>query len=211
MNWMNLTDKWLRLPTLVLLFLGISSTLYAQESPFNQLKQKFEEGQIFKAEFHHQMYDSYTKDTMASRGEIWIGGERYKVKTKHQLVVVNGETSMVYDDSRNRVIISKYVPEEDDFAPSRILNGLDSTFTVEAQERRNDQIYIRLESDDPFAIYKKVEIFLSPNLVPKKIRAVDPVDNVITTTFNEGKFIFPGEQMFALNYPDGAEIIDMRN
>lgn len=208
---MNLTDKIIGIPVLVFLFLGMTSTLYAQGTPFEQLKQKFEEGQVFKAEFYHQTFDSYTKDTMASRGEIWIGGERYKVKTNHQLVVVNGETSMVYDDTRNRVIISKYVAEEDDFAPSRILNGLDSTFTVEVQEQRGDQIYIRLESDDPFAIYKKVEIFLSPDLVPQKIRAVDPVNNVITTTFRSGKFISPSKQMFVLNYPGSAEVIDMRN
>lgn len=211
MNWTNLTGKLTGFCALLLLFLSTNTTLYAQKSAFDKLKQKFEQGQIFKAEFHHQTYDSYTKDTMASRGEIWVGETRYKVKTPHQLVVVNGETSQVYDNTRNRVIISQYIPEEDDFAPSRILNGLDSTFTIEAEEMRGEKIYIRLASDDPFAIYKKVEIFLSPDLTPQKIRAVDPVDNIITTTFQNGTFVTPNKELFVLSYPDSTEIIDMRN
>ena len=211
MNWTNLRDKLLRLFFVIFLYSSFAISAHAQENPFARLKQKFEQGEIFNADFHHQSVDSYTQDTVASRGQIWVGESKYKVQTDHQTVVVDDETSKVYDNNRNRVIISKYEPEEDDFAPSRILNGVDSTFTVQAEEQRNNQIYIHLSSDDPFAIYKKVEIYLSMNLIPQKIRAVDPVDNVITTTFNKGQFIDPKEGMFVLDYPAGAEVVDMRN
>lgn len=211
MNLKNLTDKFLATLFIILFCLGSSLTVKAQGNPFSQLKQKFEEGTIFKADFHHQSVDSYTQDTVASRGQIWVGERQYKVQAKSQSVVVDGKMSMVYDENRNRVIVSKYEPEEDDFAPSRILNGVDSTFTVEAEEQQDNQIYIRLASDDPFAIYKKVEIYLSKALVPQKIRAVDPVDNVITTSFDEGEFISEQKNMFLLSYPDSAEIVDMRN
>lgn len=210
MNWTSLIAKISRLWVAVLLVLAGASTLFGQDSPFKTLKQKFEQGQVFSADFHHQFVDSYTQDTVSSKGWIWIGQQRYKVRTKNQSVVVNGKTSMVYNNNRNRVIISKYDPAEDDFAPSRILNGIDSTFTVEAEERRGDQFYIRLTSDDPFAIYQKVEIYLSPDYIPLKIRAVDPVDNVITTRFRKGEFIDPRQDLFLLDYPDGAEVIDMR-
>lgn len=211
MNWKNLTDKFLATLFLIPIFLGSSLSINAQENPFSKLKQKFEEGAIFYADFHHQSVDSYTQDTLASRGEIWVGERQYKVQSKNQSVVVNGKTSMVYDENRNRVIVSKYEPEEDDFAPSRILNGVDSTFTVKTQEEQESQIYIRLASDDPFAIYKEVEIYLSTGLVPRKIRAVDPVDNVITTTFDQGKFVSKQKDMFLLDYPENAEIVDMRS
>lgn len=206
-----MSDKIIATLFLILLFVGFSPSVSAQVSPFSQLKQKFENGVIFKADFHHQSIDSYTQDTVSSRGRIWVGERQYKVRAQNQSVVVNGKTSMVYDENRNRVIVSKYVPEEDDFAPSRILNGVDSTFTVEAEEEQQNQIYIRLASDDPFAIYQKVEIYLTKALVPKKIRAVDPVENVITTTFDEGKFISQKKDMFLLDYPDDAAIVDMRN
>lgn len=211
MNWTNLSDKLSAALLLAVICWGLPLALQAQESPFSELKQKFEQGVIFNADFHHQTVDSYTQDTVAGTGHIWVGEKQYKVRAKHQTVVVNGKTSMVYDENRNRVIISKYEPEEDDFAPSRILNGIDSTFTVKTEEQRKDQIYIRLVSDDSFAIYKKVEIYLSKSLVPQKIRAVDPTDNVITTTFRNGKFIQSQKGMFSLDYPSGAEIVDMRN
>lgn len=210
MNWKNLSDKLLTTLFLILFCLGFSLSINAQEN-FSQLKQKFEEGAIFKADFHHQSIDSYTQDTVASRGQIWVGERQYKIHARNQSVVVDGQMSMVYDENRNRVIISKYEPEEDDFAPSRILNGVDSTFTVKAEEQQQDQIYIRLTSADDFAIYKEVEIYLSEGLIPQKICAVDPVDNVITTRFEDGEFIPKQEEMFSLEYPDEAEVVDMRN
>jgi outer membrane lipoprotein-sorting protein len=211
MNWTSLSDNLLYLFFLTFLLSSFAIPTNAQEDPFARLKQKFVRGEIFNADFHHQSIDSYTQDTVASGGEIWVGETRYKVQTDHQSVVVDGKISKVYDNNRNRVIISKYAPEEDDFAPSRILNGVDSTFTVQTQEQRNNHIYIHLSSEDPFAIYKKVEIYLSTNLIPQRIRAVDPVDNVITTSFDQGQFISPEEGMFVLNYPDSAEVVDMRN
>ncbi|TYP93814.1 Outer membrane lipoprotein-sorting protein [Fodinibius salinus] len=207
----NLNDSVLQFLSFLFFLCGCSLALQAQDTPLDDLKQKFETNYIFKAQFHHQSIDSYTQDTMSSRGQIWVGGTQYKVKTEHQTVVVDGKMSMVYDKNRSRVIISKYEPSEDDFAPSRILNGIDSTFTVQSQEIRDNQHYIRLGSDDPFAIYKKVEIHLAKTLIPQKIRAVDPVDNVITTTFSNGEFVSLRKNIFELDYPDNTEVVDMRS
>lgn len=208
----NLMDKFVATFVLTIL-IGLSSfqSGFAQDDAFTQLKQKFEQGAIFNADFQHQSVDSYTQDTVASDGQIWVGEQHYKVHSKSQTVVVDGQESRVYDDGRNRLIISKYEPEDDDFAPSRILNGVDSTFTVKTQEERDEQTYILLESDDPFAIYKKVEIYLDSELIPQKIEAVDPSDNIITTTFNAGKFVNQDDKMFKLDYPESAEVVDMRN
>lgn len=208
----NLSDKLLAVfALLIIVGMGFSQPALAQEDSFAELKQKFEQGAIFNADFQHRSVDSYTQDTTASDGRIWVGEEQYKVHSENQSVVVDGQTSIVYDDNRNRIIKSKYEPEDDDFAPSRILNGVDSTFTVKTQEKRDDQIYILLTSDDPFAIYKKVEIFLDSDLTPQKIEAVDPADNIITTTFTTGKFVDPDDKMFDLDYPESAEVVDMRN
>ena len=217
---MNMTGKkkiWnkaamgLLLITVTLAGISVPVAYGQEEAAFERLTQRFEDGQIFTADFSHIYIDSYTDDTLSSSGRIWVGENRYKVQGKEQTVVVDGKTSMVYDENRNRVIISKYEPEEDDFAPSRILNGVDSTFTVEKQERVAGEVLILLRSQDPFALYQEVEIFLTPALVPTRIRAVDPADNLTITTFDEGSFIRMEEGMFRLEYPDGAEVVDMRN
>lgn len=193
---------------------GSDATVQAGEparQAFAQLKQRFEDGEIFEADFTHSYVDSFTDDSTSDSGRIWVGRSRYKVQTGNETVVVDGQTSRVYDRNRNRVIISTYEPDEDDFAPSRILNGVDSTFTVDTQERRGDREYILLTSEDPFAMYRQVEIWLTPALIPLRIRAVDPADNVISTAFNDGSFARPDSSLFRLDYPAEAEVIDMRN
>lgn len=211
MIWMNMIAKKYSILFLFFGFFVVAQAGYAQDAPFEQLKQKFENGQIFKADFNHRYVDSYTDETMENSGEIWVGENQYKVDSPNQLVAVNGDISRVYDSERNRVIISTYVPEEDDFAPSRILNGIDSTYTIDGQEKKGANYLITLSSDDPFALFQNVEITLNSNLIPLKIFVRDPADNLITTTFSGGSFINKRENIFELEYPANAEIIDMRN
>lgn len=208
---MNFSDKYYFLAAFVITLLLLSPDAHAQQSPFEQLKLKFENGQLFEADFSHRYVDSYTQDTVENSGEIWVGKEQYKVDSPTQLVAIDGKLSKVYDSERNRVIISTYVPEEDDFAPSRILNGIDSTYTIEEQQKQGDQYVITLSSDDPFALFESVRITLNNNLIPLEIFVRDPADNLITTTFTGGSFIDRKEGIFELDYPPGAEIIDMRN
>lgn len=207
----NMIAKRYSVLFLVFGFFLVAGTGYAQDPSFEQLKQKFESGEIFKANFNHKYVDSYTEETVENSGEIWVGENQYKVDSPNQLVAVNGDISRVYDSERNRVIVSEYVPEEDDFAPSRILNGIDSTYTIDDQEKKGDNYLITLSSDDPFALFQNVEITLNSNLIPLKIFVRDPADNLITTTFSGGSFINKRENIFELEYPANAEIIDMRN
>lgn len=214
---MNLTNLKVNFPgaifivALLVMATALLNPAIAQQTAFDKLKQRFDNGEIFHAEFQHQYIDSYTQDTVSNKGSIWVGEDKYKVRTQNQSVVVDGETSMVFDDTRNRVILSKYEPAEDDFAPSRILNGADSTYTIESQERQDGKVFINLISEDPFAVFQAVEITLDAELMPLRIFAKDQADNLITTSFKEGKFIAPEQGMFNLDYPEGAEIVDMRN
>jgi len=207
---MNLTASISKLiPVLILFLTTVPAT--AQQAAFEELIERFNTGEIFYADFTHQYVDSYTGDSVSNGGTIWVGENKYKVRTQHQLIVVDGETSRVYDSRRNRVIISTYEPEEDDFAPSRILNGADSTYVIEDEQQKNGQILITLMSEDPFAVFQKVDITLNSKFIPLRIFALDQAANRITTTFKKGTFISSRKGMFVLEYPDDAEIIGMRD
>lgn len=208
---MNLKDSIRTLFGAIFLVITVMSPAQAQQNTFGELTEIFRDGMVFHADFSHEYIDSYTGDTTASRGEIWVGENKYTVRTQHQSVVVDGENSRVYDSNRNRVIISEYEPAEDDFAPSRILNGADTTYTLEQEEQRDGQIFLTLSSADPFAIFKQIEITLNTELVPRRIFVIDQTDNEIITTFRNGEFITPEDQIFQLDYPEDAEIVDMRN
>src|SRR5699024_6436345 len=167
MNWTHLTNNKYRLLLLCIALWGVENVAYAQQSPFEQLKQKFEQGSIFHAQFTHRYIDSYTQDTMESAGEIWVAKDSYKVKSDAQTIVVDAEISKVYDTKRNRLIISTYIPVEDDFAPSRILNGIDSSYQLSQQPTEKGYL-VELQTDDAFALFQQVEITLNENLEPLK-------------------------------------------
>lgn len=186
-----------------------NSSVFAQTPNFDQLKEKFEGGQVFRAMFNQTFTDSYTGEVTQSEGQIWLDKVRYKLKADGQVVVVDGETSKVYDPSRNRVIIDAYNPEEDDFAPSRMLSGIDSTYTV-SEEKIGDQTKITLISNDDFAVFVRVEIVIDPQFRPVEITAWDISDNEIVTTFTNGTFLTPENGLFQLEYPEDAEVVDMR-
>lgn len=179
-------------------------------SPLQELRERFRSGKVFHAQFNHLYKDSYTGNTQQSSGEVWVGGNEYRVVSENQRVLVYEGLSRVYDENRNRVIISKYEPQEDDFAPSKFLTGTDTLYTVANQVTNDDSVKITLRSNDPFTVFKSIHITLDPSLTPLRIQAVDQADNKVVTRFKEGTFIDRRDDIFDLNYPEDAKIIDLR-
>jgi len=203
----------LLLPALtVLFFLSMSPQLaIGQETPvFDSLKSKFEQGMILRADFSHRYEDSFTGETQQNEGRIWIGKEQYKIEGNNQVMVVDGEVSRIYDASKNRVIVSDYVEEEDDYAPSRMLQGVDESYSISETGGRGASTEITLRSDDPFSVFKTVTIMLNRDGLPTEIEAVDQAENLIITRFLDGEFVKPDQDLFELNEPESAELIDLR-
>lgn len=196
---------------LLLLFVLAPAIGWAQGTPqFDQLKQKFEDEFVFKSDFVHEYNDTFTGDQQTTEGAIWVGKEQYKIHSGESIMLVDGEISRVYDSTKNRVITSEYIEEEDDFAPSRMLQGVDDSYSVEEHDEEN-QTVIELTSDDPFSIFMRVSIFLNPSGIPTRIVAIDQVENELITTFNEGSFVQKTPDIFQFQYPEDAEEIDLRH
>ncbi len=196
---------------LLLIFILAPIIGYTQDTPqFDQLKQKFEDGWVFESDFVHEYNDTFTGDQQVTEGRIWVGKEQYKMRSGESIMLVDGEISKVYDSTKNRVITSDYIEEEDDFAPSRMLQGVDDSYSVEEQNAENHTV-IELTSDDPFSIFMRVSIFLSPSGIPTRIVAIDQVENELITTFNQGEFIQKTPDIFQFQYPENAEEIDLRH
>ncbi|MEP1939341.1 MAG: outer membrane lipoprotein carrier protein LolA [Balneola sp.] len=194
--------------TLLLLITTIG--VQAQNNVFPKLRANFENGQIFVADFEHTYFDSYTDESLASDGKIWVSSDKYRLDSENQLLIVDGVTSRVYDEVRNRVIISDYSEEDDDFAPSRMLNGVDSTYTISEKKMDNGRTKITMTTEDDFALYLTVEIIVDSEANPISITAYDFSDNQIVTTFKNGAFLPKNEELFVLRYPQDAEIVDTR-
>ncbi|MCA1802207.1 MAG: hypothetical protein LC662_07090 [Rhodothermaceae bacterium] len=152
----------------------------------------------------------FTSDTVVTTGTIWIGTVSYKVVTDQQLVTVDGSVSKVYNRHQNKLIISFYDPEEDDFAPSRFLAGTQERYVVQEEDGDDDTI-ITLTSDDPFEMFRMVRIYLTENGIPWLITGIDQTDNEFSTRFESGVFIPATEDLFDISWPGNAEIVDLRN
>tara|TARA_R100001143_G_scaffold63607_1_gene73988 strand:+ start:39212 stop:39859 length:648 start_codon:yes stop_codon:yes gene_type:complete len=198
---------------LLYLFLLQPSAVSAQsDTPqFDLLKSQFENNRVFFAEFTHEYNDTFTGEQQRTTGTIWVGLDKYKMNSGSNFMLVENDISRVYDSSKNRVIISEYIEEDDDFAPSRMLQGVDDSFNVNEQLLDNGQTVIRMESEDPFSIFQSVTIYLNNSGVPSRIEAIDQVENELLTVFNNGRFIDEEAGLFEFNYPEDAEWIDLRH
>ncbi len=186
------------------------TTAAAPENELDRVRQLFEQGKVLHANMTHELVDSYTGETQVITGELWISRDKYKIRADHQVVLVDGDISMVYNERQNKLIISEYEPEEDDFAPSRFFLDADELFQVAGITREGDQTEILLRPDDPFEIFTEVFIRLNADLTPDEIRAIDQMENRLNTIFTDAYYRDYSEAVFVLEYPENAEIIDLR-
>ncbi len=180
------------------------------ENELDRVRQFFSEGKVLHAQMTHELIDSYTGETQVISGVLWISREKYKIQADYQVVLVNGDVSMVYNERQNKLIISEYEPEEDDFAPSRFFSDSDELFRVAGMTREGDRTEFTLLPEDPFEIFTEVKIRLNADLTPDMIRATDQMDNLLNTTFYEARYLEYSDDFFTMEYPESAEIIDLR-
>jgi outer membrane lipoprotein-sorting protein len=203
--------KSLDYKTALLLVLCIFSAVNVQGQSLDSLRSTFENGNVFTSDFEHIYKDTFTGENQTTTGTIWIDSSQYKIISGNSIMVVDGEVSYVYDSTKERVIISEYVEEDDDFAPSRMLQGVDSTYSVTEESIDDGEILIQMVSEDPFAVFSEVFIRLNDLGAPERINAVDQVENELITTFFNGRFISSSDSLFRFPNPEGAEVIDLRH
>lgn len=178
---------------------------------FDTLRARFASGELFHSQLNHSFIDSYTGDTLITLGEVWVDKGRYKLSMRSGLVVVDGNTSHVYNAEKNQVIISPYNPDEDDYAPARFLHGSLKEYSIKNGANNGKNSVVVMTSDDPFALFTGIDIELNDKALPIRITAVDQSGNVIISRFSFGTFLKQDAHVFTLNYPKSAEIIDLRN
>lgn len=196
----------------VFLLISLFDTGIGQQNTpdFDRLRQTFESGSVFISEFVHEYNDTFTGEQQRTEGVIWVGKDQYKMISGNNVMIVDGITSRVYDSTRNRVIISDYEEEDDDFAPSRMLQGVDDSYSISEYRHANGSTEVLLTSADPFAIFIQVTIFLDQKGIPLRIEAIDQVENELTTFFIDGSFIPEENEMFQFEFPENADQIDLR-
>jgi outer membrane lipoprotein-sorting protein len=190
--------------------LVVAASISTDSPALTQLKTRFAEENLFRAEMSHHFTDSYTGDVTDTYGTIWFSRDKYKIDTPDQLILVKDLVSTVYNKAQKRVIISHYDPEEDEFAPSRYFASTRETYRSQDIVNNDGTTTILITSDDPFEIFSEVRIRVSRDGQPTQIDAIDQMDNEIRTTFRFGRFERVQDRVFEISYPSDAEIVDLR-
>lgn len=208
MNLLNFSPK---LMINLILFLLISLPGQTSDHPvFQTVLDQFENGMILEAEMDHIFRDSFTGEESYNSGTILIGKNSYFISVEDQRVYVDGEISRVYNSRENKVIISNYSPDDDDFAPSRFFAQPADAYSITEETREDGTVRVTLSTNDPFEMFQVVTITLGSNGIPLEVHAVDQTDNIFTTIFESASFISETDDTFTFTYPESAEIIDLR-
>lgn len=188
----------------------LGAPLLAQVNYLNLIQDELRNGAILSAQFNYEFIDAYTQETSSNEGSIWIGWQQYRIETVGQIIVINGDLSKVLDRGRNRVIISEYDSELDDFAPSKIIGGLGNTYQVVNTKSWHNTQEFNLQSSDSFSTFEQMSIRIDSDLKPVDFSALDMGANRMRTSFSEVKYLTSSNNLFELIIPKSAEIIDMR-
>lgn len=176
-----------------------------------RLRQEFAREIMFRAELSHFFTDSFSGETTEVYGTIWFARDGYRIETPDQVIVVSGDVSTVLNIRQNRLILSHYDAEEDEFAPSRFFSRENDNYVSTDRTNPDGSTTIHITSDDPFDLFQHVEIRLNRDGNPVQIEAVDQMENTIRTMFRFGRFLPFDANQFTLTPPQGAEIVDLRD
>jgi outer membrane lipoprotein-sorting protein len=193
------------------LMLVIQSVEAADSPALRSLKAQFTAEALYRAELSHHFTDSFTGETTDVYGTIWFGRDAYRIDTPDQVVIVSGDVSTVWNRRQNRVIISQYVADDDEFAPSRFFTGDHGAFNSEDVRQEHGGTMIQIRSDDPFELFSEVRIFVDNDGRPIRIEAVDQMENQVRTEFRFGRFERFSSELFEPDYPAGTEVVDLRD
>lgn len=195
--------------------LGINTEMRTPVSGevLERISRRLQGGEVFQAQMQHHFRDSFTGDEVTTDGRVWVSADGYKIITELQHISVQGDVSTVFNLAEGKVIISTYYPEDDDFAPSRLLGSYDDRFelvSVETPERGMREV--RLASADPFEVITSARLLIAQSeALPKAMFAEDQTGNTYETRFDDGQFLPAGEVEFRLEWPKDAEVIDLRD
>ncbi|NBV31848.1 MAG: hypothetical protein EBR93_04870 [Bacteroidetes bacterium] len=122
------------------LFLSlIASPVFAQSETLDALRTRLTvQNEVMSVSFRTLFVDSFTGDYSELSGTAWIAENQYKVETEDRFLWVKDSVSTLWDPAQNRVVISDYVPEEDDFAPARFFETDPSTVKISEVSSDND-------------------------------------------------------------------------
>lgn len=203
----------------VLLF---ASSSFAQYDPtalgiLDAMSAKYKEMESFKAQITYSMVNETEGINEDFNGEIFVKGNKYRLKTDEQEIINNGETVWTYLPDVNEVNIDNF-SDEGDITPSSIYTMYKEGFKYVQLENSNvngkvcEVIDLMPETRDSQFFKIKMEIGAKDNML-QRWTMFDKTGNkyiYMIQSFTPNPSLSDKDFVFDESQYDGVEVVDLR-
>lgn len=184
---------------------------------FERLQAKYNAIDGLRAAFTQTMSSAYWEQDESFTGTLILQGDKYRVETGTEVLVVNGQETYVYRPNEQQVLINDVVEDEASFTPSSFLLNHDERFevldvdVVTYNGTKHYRLNLKPRSTDSF--FREATLWIRDR------------DDIVTklTVFdvNETRMVFTLDDIeinprldtdtFDFTPPAGTEVIDLRS
>lgn len=208
---------------LALVVLGVSfagQPARAQTSAdavFKRLLDKYNSISALSAEFTQTMTSAFSEGAETFSGRLVLQGEKYRVETGSETLVVDGEALYVYRPADKQVLINDIVEDEYSFSPMDFLTNYDERFEVAGvtTETLDGQKHhrLRLRPKNPDAFYREATLWMRDrDALVTRLEVTDANETRMTfvlKNINLDPTLDAGTFRFVT--PAGVEEVDLRS
>ena len=187
------------------------------DAVFDRLLAKYNAIDALRAEFTQTMSSSYMEQDESFTGVLILQGEKFRIETGTEVLVVNGQETYVYRPGEQQVLINDVVEDEASFLPTEFLLNHDERFDVldvdDVSFNGERHFRLNLKPKDAGSFFREATLWMRDrdDIITKltvldvnETRMIFTLDNIeLNPTLDAGTFSFTP--------PDGVEVIDLRS
>ena len=187
------------------------------DAVFDRLLAKYNTIDALRAEFTQTMSSAYLDQEESFSGLLILQGEKFRIETGTEVLVVNGQTTYVYRPNEQQVLINDVVEDEASFLPTDFLLHHDERFdvldvdVVTYNGERHYRLNLKPKSADSF--FRQATLWMRDR--------DDIITKMTVLDVNETRMVFTLDNIelnpsldadtFNFTPPDGVEIIYLRS
>ena len=187
------------------------------DAVFDRLLAKYNAIDALRAEFTQTMSSSYMDQEESFTGLLILQGEKFRIETGTEVLVVNGQETYVYRPGEQQVLINDVVEDEASFLPNDFLLHHDERFDVlDVDEVTYDgerHFRLNLKPKSPDSFFREATLWMRDR--------DDVITKLTVLDVNETRMVFTLDNIelnpsldadtFSFTPPDGVEVIDLRS
>jgi hypothetical protein len=189
-------------------FVNLFLWMLLQPAATTRFQENLRNGQVFESVLSISEKSAETRQTVSYEARLFLAADGYRLEAEGRVYVVSGNESRVFEKTENRLIISEYLEDEDDFAPARYLGGVPDGYTANEQKSKNGAT-VSFKTSNEALRFKEVQVIFDLAGLPKKLEAKDHWGGQVSISFKNASFSRQTSWKI-IEVPANSERIDLR-